>query len=134
MSSITANFDAIVAHGSTHLAMPHAAPQMDAAMVANFLLVLIVLLCLKEQRQHRVFLLGLALAAAALATIGLFQGTWALATVVGVGAGLALQRWQARRHAWMVSRNVVVATRGYSTHSRISHLFESPTSNFQELN
>jgi hypothetical protein len=107
---------------------------MDAAMVANFLLVLVVLLCLKEQRQHRVFLLGLALAAAGLATIGLFQGEWALAIVVGVGAGLALQRWHTRRHSWMVSRNVVVATRGYSTQSRITRLFESPTSNFQELN
>ena len=134
MSTISANFDAIVAHGSTYAALPHAAPQMDAAMVANFLLVLLVLLCLKEQRQHRVFLLGLALAAAALATIGLFQGAWALATVVGVGAGLALQRWHARRRAWIVSRNVVVATRGYGAQSRITRFFGSPTSNLQELN
>jgi predicted branched-subunit amino acid permease len=114
--------------------MPQVAPPMDVVMVANFLLVLVVLVCLKEQRDHRVFLLGLALAAAALAGIGLFNGAWALGTVVGVGAALALQRWHVRSRAWIATRSVVVVGTGYSTNSRITRLFGTPTSNLQELN
>jgi hypothetical protein len=135
MTATATNVIAILVQGNLHITVPHTAPQMDALMVANFLLVLVMLLCLKEQRQHRVFLLGLFLAAAALAAIGLFNGAWALGTVVGVGAALALQRWHARRRAWIVSRSVVVvATNGCSTGSRINRLFGTPSSSFQELN
>jgi hypothetical protein len=112
------------------------APPMDSVMVANFLLALAAIVCLKEQRQARVFVLGFAISTAAIAVLGLLHGAWTLGTIVALWSILSFWHWAHERYprrfrVRMSGAAGAVLLRRWQRESRVSRLFGTGASDFR---